>query len=112
MAGRLPVWSLLLHASALPLLFAVLFAVLWPMPVLLLQALRVCWLLAIALFVWIVSAKVVVLASLDPGPCRSAKRTVGHRLAINHYLRRECRSQRGSFQGAPRRIRRLAIMYG
>jgi hypothetical protein len=64
------------------------------MPVLLLQVLRVCWLLVIALFVWIVSVEVVVLASLDPGPRRSAKRTVGYRLAINHYLRRECRFQR------------------
>src|SRR5260370_18778315 len=35
------------------------------------QALRVRWLLAIALFVRIVTAKVVVLASLDPGPRRS-----------------------------------------
>src|ERR1700686_1211117 len=107
MAGRLPVWSLLLHASALPLLFAVLFAVLWPMPVLLLQALRVCWLLAIALFVWIVSAKVVELASLDPGPCRSAKRTVGHRLAINLYLRGECRFERSSAQLHGRRLLRI-----
>src|SRR6267378_549004 len=51
----------------------------------LLQALRVRWLLVIAFFVRIVSAKVVVFASLDPGPRRDANRTVCPRLAINHY---------------------------
>jgi hypothetical protein len=60
MAGRHPVGSLLLRASALPC-FCRPLADASP----LLQALRVRWLLAIALFVRIVSAKVVVLASLD-----------------------------------------------
>src|SRR5580704_6384323 len=73
----------------------------------LLQALRVRWLLAIALFVRIVTAKVVVLASLDPGPRRSAKRTVGHRFAINHYLRQQRRFQRGLFQVHGRRLQRI-----
>src|SRR5260370_42085688 len=68
------------------------------MPVLILQALRVRFLLAIALFVRIVTAKVVVLASLDPGPRRGANRRVCHRLTINHYLRWQRRFQRGSFQ--------------
>src|SRR6266849_4673093 len=63
----------------------------------LLQALRVRWLLAIAFFLRMVSAK-VVFASLDPGPRRDANRTVCPRLAINHYLRRRCRFQRSSAQ--------------
>ena len=60
MAGRHPVGSLLLRASALPC-FCRPLADASP----LLQALPVRWLLAIALFVRIVSAQVVVLASLD-----------------------------------------------
>src|SRR5260370_1687361 len=53
-----------------------------------LQALRVRRLLAIASFVRIVSAQIVVLAALDPCPPRGPNRPAGHRLTITPYLRR------------------------